>query len=435
MLLLIALLPGPTTAQANDTPTAQTIELGEAVVPLDGPWKFHTGDNLQWADPAFDDSTWESVNLKSSADAHDPDVGLTRYVPGWQARGHRGHSGYAWYRAHLSVVAPQGEALQLCAPFYVDNAFQIFVDGHLLAGAGDFSGQPPVARNSHLPRIFSLPGPFGNPRSVIAIRVWMDPWLLADPEAGGIHIAPELGTARGVAACYQREWIELRRGYVVDAVEALAFLLLAVMAWSVRVFDRSNPGCLWLAGALVVIALARGNQAVLFWWDFETLHEFQLATIVLLVPLSLGAWTLAWSSYFQIRDRVLRPGVVGALTIVVATLQFLRRSWFYGVFPQWLELTMTLLFRSARWLFVLLMALIIFRLASRPGREKWVALPAVLLMSVGLFTPELTTLHVPSIWFPYGVGVSLSEYSFAAFDLALFVMFLRVPRSRLSGES
>ena len=89
VLLLIALLPVPTTAQANDTPAAQTIELGEAVVPLDGPWKFHTGDHLQWADPAFDDSTWESVDLKSSARAHDPDVGLTRYVPGWQARGHR----------------------------------------------------------------------------------------------------------------------------------------------------------------------------------------------------------------------------------------------------------------------------------------------------------------------------------------------------------
>ena len=372
MLFLIALVPGCTAAQDNDTPTAQSIELGEAVVPLDGPWKFHTGDNLQWANPAFDDSAWESVDLKSSTRAHDPDVGLTRYVPGWQARSHRGYSGYAWYRAHISVVSPQGEALQLCAPFYVDNAFQIFVDGHLLGGAGDFSGDPPVARNSHLPRIFSLPSPLGNRGSVIAIRVWMDPWLLADPGAGGIHIAPELGTARGVAACYQREWLELLRGYVVDAVEAVAFLLLAAMACAIKLFDRRNSAYLWMAGALMVIGLARGNQAVLFWWDFETLHEFQLATITLLVPLSLGAWTLAWSSYFQIRDRVLGPRVVGLLTVVLVTLQFLRRSWFYGVFPHWLDLTMTLLFKATRCLFVLLMALIIFRIATRAGREKWV---------------------------------------------------------------
>ena len=66
------------------------ITLGKSVVKLNGPWKFHTGDHATWADPKFDDSTWESLDLTAPPGAHDGDVGLTDYVPGWGARGHRG---------------------------------------------------------------------------------------------------------------------------------------------------------------------------------------------------------------------------------------------------------------------------------------------------------------------------------------------------------
>src|SRR5690349_17574272 len=37
------------------------ITLGHSVVDLNGPWKFHVGDDATWADPNFDDSNWESV--------------------------------------------------------------------------------------------------------------------------------------------------------------------------------------------------------------------------------------------------------------------------------------------------------------------------------------------------------------------------------------
>jgi hypothetical protein len=33
-------------------------------------------------------------------------------------------------------------------------------------------------------------------------------------------------------------------------------------------------------------------------------------------------------------------------------------------------------------------------------------------------------LHVPGIWFPFGTGVSRTEYAYAAFDVALFVLLL-----------
>jgi hypothetical protein len=121
----------------------------------------------------------------------------------------------------------------------------------------------------------------------------------------------------------------------VDAVEALLFILLAAMTCILIPFDRSNRAYLWLTAALVLIALPRANQAIFFWWQFETVHAFELVTIVLLVPLSLAAWTLAWCNWFRLRDRTWMAAVVAVLTLLYIGSQFLRRSWFYGVFPHW----------------------------------------------------------------------------------------------------
>ena len=57
---------------------------------LNGPWKFHVGDDPRWAEPGFADADWEAVDLTPPPGAHDADVGLTGYVPGWTARGHPG---------------------------------------------------------------------------------------------------------------------------------------------------------------------------------------------------------------------------------------------------------------------------------------------------------------------------------------------------------
>jgi hypothetical protein len=45
------------------------VMLGQSVVALNGPWKFHTGDDPRWADPAFDDFEWKRsilLQLRSS---------------------------------------------------------------------------------------------------------------------------------------------------------------------------------------------------------------------------------------------------------------------------------------------------------------------------------------------------------------------------------
>ena len=402
------------------------ISLGQSAVDLNGPWKFHVGDNPAWSDPQFDDFSWEAVDLTAPPGAHDDDVGLTGYVPGWAARGHRGYSGYAWYRLRVAVFAPGGATLALAGPPAVDSAYQVFVNGRLLGSAGKFSGSEPTVFSIQ-PRVFTVQrwpaiaeGPSDAPL-LIAFRVWMGAWDLGDPSAGGIHIAPVLGDAGSIEARYHMQWLQTFRGYIVEVVEALCFILLAMMAWCLRSFDPANPAYLWLGAALVLTALYRANQAVFFWAQFETVHGFELISIVLLVPLCLAAWTLAWRSWFRLpRTDWMRVAAAILLAIYIVA-QFLSRSWFYGVFPVSLNQAAHFAITWSRLGFVALTAYIAYH-GIEQRRDGWLTLPGLLLVSIGLFAQELSALGIQGIWFPFGTGVSRTQFAYAAFDVALFIL-------------
>ncbi len=77
--------------------------LRAAATLLDGAWRFHTGDDPHWADANTDDSGWETFDMTASPGSHDGDVGLPDYVGGWMAHGHPGYHGYAWYRRAVTV--------------------------------------------------------------------------------------------------------------------------------------------------------------------------------------------------------------------------------------------------------------------------------------------------------------------------------------------
>jgi hypothetical protein len=409
-------------------PTA--IAIGESVVALNGPWKFHTGDDLRWADPNFDDSAWETVDLTAPPGAHDSDVGLSGYVPGWAGHGHRGYWGYAWYRLRMSVSAPAGDRLALTGPPDVDSAYQVFFNGELLGSAGKFNGSTPVAYSIQ-PRLFSLPQSLAltaresGGSVVLAFRVWMGAWGLDDPEGGGIHIAPTLGETRSVTARYDLQWLETINGYIVEVVEALLFILLAVMACSLMAFDRPNRAYLWISAALLLTAMYRANQAIFFWGQFETVHEAELVSIVLLTPLALGAWTMAWRAWFKLDDLAWMPVTVGVITSLYIGAQFVAGSWFYGALPHGAVSAAGFISTCVRLLFVLLTLVIVYGGMRQQGREGWLSLLAMILVSIGLFAQELSSLHIPGIWFPFGTGVSRTQFAYVAFDVVFFALLLR----------
>jgi hypothetical protein len=95
---------------------------------------------------------------------------------------------------------------------------------------------------------------------VLAFRLWMEPSTLFNaPDVGGFHTAPVLGEAGAVAAGYQMRWLELIRTYASSAALALLFGLLAVVAFSLILFDRSDRVYLWMGTLFLLIAVTSAS--------------------------------------------------------------------------------------------------------------------------------------------------------------------------------
>jgi hypothetical protein len=436
LFLFLFLLPLTRPVSAEIQKTAPTISkpipvtLGNSIFVLSGPWKFRAGDNLTWAEPGFDDSGWESVDLTAAPDAHDADVGLTGYVPGWTAKGHRGYSGYAWYRIAIALALPSGQAFALAGPPDVDDAYQVFFNGRLLGGIGDFSASTPTIYSIQ-PRMFPLwvrqAGDQTNSdrNIVIAFRVWMGASSLAESsDAGGIHIAPAIGEAGAIQARYRMQWLQTFWGYLVDALEPILFLILAIMACVLIAFDPEDQAYPWLAIALLLTSLVRVNQPLFFWTQHESIRVFYLAKVVVLTPLSLAAWMMTWRSWFRIQRETWIPKIVVTLTLLDMASEFASFRSRFALPPLSLVAFHNI---SSCWrlLFILILIYILQAGARKRIPDRWLAVCAVLLIATGLFAPELSFLGVPGIWFPYGVGVSRTQFAYVALDLVLFALLLR----------
>lgn len=399
---------------------------------LNGPWKFHEGDNPQWAEPAFDDTRWETIDLTAPAGAHDGDVGLSGYVPGWAARGHAAYSGYAWYRLRISLDSLTGKSFALAGPPAVDEAYQVFINGKLYGGVGDFSNAEPVVYSIQ-PRLFLLPDSIKQHGSVsIAFRVWMSAITLSgDPAWGGIHIAPVIGEKSAVETRYNFQWRQTIKGYIVDAVEPAIFILLAILAFILYRSHGQDPAYLWLIVALLFTALVRANQPFYNWLQVESSHAFDLTTVVTLMPLVIGGWLMFWRSWFKVDSPAWLPKIIIILTLLYLCSQLLGLAWLGNAVPHALFQEISKYIRLA---LAVLMLYILYTGIRQNGHDKWIAIVALLLISTGLFAQELSELHVQGIWFPYGVGVSRTQYAYAVFDVVMFALLIRKLKSP-SGKS
>lgn len=395
-------------------------------LPLNGPWKFSLGDDARWADPAFDDSRWNEMDLTPAPGAHDPDVGVSGYVTGWAARGHGGGLGYAWYRLALSPQALPGEQLALLGPVLVDSAYQIYLNGKLLGGIGDFSRTPPVPFGIR-PVMFTLPrslGAAGQP-VVFAVRVWRGPFDAGDPEGGGMHVAPVIGNVEGIRAAYHVQWLERIRGELPELIPIAMFAALAVLALALAANRRRTRGLLWLAVSLVLTSLIRGNLVTFWCGSFESVHVFEAISGVFLLPMTLGAWIVTWYEWFGIERSLRLPLIVGTLTIVYMACEVIVRSWFYGIAPPWLTTIARTVIIYDRYLLFALLCVVVYRAFQMQANEAMAALPALVFVAVAQFAAELNRLGVPGIWFPVQTGVSLSNYAYALAAFAIFALLLR----------
>lgn len=422
--LALLVLWAPTTHAST---SALAVTLGQPTVKLYGPWKFHTGDDLRWSNPQFDDSSWRDMDLTPPYGATDGDVGLSGFAPGWSEKGYPGYHGFAWYRIHLDVAQRAKGPLALLGPWAVDSAYQIYANGTLLGGVGDFSGATPDAYSYHYPRYFSLPPDIvrGGPM-VLAVRVWAGPWVSGLQGAGGVHIAPMIGVQGAIAAQYRLQWLKIFEGYAVDAVPGLLFVLMAVMVACLLPFDRAERAYPWMIGALLLSAVARGNQAFLFWLEVESYRDFVYMIVVLVRPMSLAAWIMAWRAWFKVERPAWLPQAVLVLTPLLMVCEVVHNPWlFASEYPRWLVPLAQHLITSVRLGFLVLLIVVVYRGVLQKGGEALYVIPALLVLGAILFPPELHAMHVPEIWFPWGVGLALSECASVVFDVFLSYVLMR----------
>ncbi|MCP5062739.1 MAG: SpoIIE family protein phosphatase [Ignavibacteriae bacterium] len=69
VFLFIVLLNIPILSQSIDTIFVHSDSLKEKSISIDGLWRFHSGDNIKWASPTFDDSNWDTLNSQMNLDS------------------------------------------------------------------------------------------------------------------------------------------------------------------------------------------------------------------------------------------------------------------------------------------------------------------------------------------------------------------------------
>jgi len=442
LLSLAGLLAGGVAAaQQGGAPKDQPdhiahITLGQAAVPLYGPWKFTVGDSPidpktgepLWAEPEFDDSKWEDVDLTPKDGAFDPIGGIPSYVPGWTAKGHPGYWGFAWYRIRVQVQGGQDGAVALAGPADVDDAYQVFDDGRLAGHFGDFTGTKPAVYASQ-PKLFALPGPGNhgaNSTRVLAFRFWMDPGTpLSEPDAGGIHSAPVLGEAGAVAASYQIRWLELVRSYASLAAIGLLFGLLAVVAFTLILFDDSDRVYLWMGALFLIIALDALLGSIADWTQLFSYPITNLLTDCIGNSLIYAAWVMVWWVWFGLQRPSWLPRLVAGLTLLLIVSTVLGDEVFFGLVPHAFAshcVTMALVLRLL--LFGLLLWVVVEGIRRR-GLEGWLVLPLVVLRGVDVFRIQLGMLHVRMNWFPLGVHVNLGIAASLLVAVVIALLLLR----------
>jgi len=423
-------------ASAADSP-ALHITLGQSAVPLYTPWKFTIGDSPidpatnapVWAEPGFDDSKWESLDLTPKATAQSPITGASGYIPGWSARGHAGYWGFAWYRMRVQVDSAPNVKLAIAGPAQVDDAYQVYDNGALVGSFGDFSSRDAGIYYAR-PLMFSLAqlaaGSQSGSSHLIAFRIWMGPQTLFQAsDVGGFESVPFLGEADAISAEHQVASDEIIRAYLWIPIEAVLFGLLGLVALSLTLVDRSDHVYLWIGGLLLLIAIDAVSGTLSVWTLLVNSRYDQFSHEIALFSLYYAAWVMVWRTWFRQRRPTWIPWALVPLVLVLILSQSIAQNFFFTfVSSPAIEAAHTVSL-SVRLFLTALLFFTVFKGIREQGLEGWLVLPAVLLATAAEFHRELRQLGMHTTWFPFGVQITLPVASSLLLVVVLAVLLLR----------
>lgn len=265
VLLLIPCCVAESAAPKLSTSDTAIAAAAQPVTVLNGPWRFHIGDDPHFADPAFDDSTWEAYTIDPT---HMPltvpqAIGASQ-LPGWQSHGHRGYVGYAWYRI-TSDRASAGNSPAILMPEHVDDTYEIYVNGKRIGAFGQFEGHRFVYISR--PKLFPIPAgilPARGPLT-IALRFWAstDEGLPGKSNAnGGLRGAPLLGPALLLQIFEKAETGQTIRELWSYVAYPVLYGSVGFISLFLFVFMRTRREYLWAGISLIGMAVMMASTAL-----------------------------------------------------------------------------------------------------------------------------------------------------------------------------
>lgn len=292
------------------------VELGKETILLDGPWQFHTGDDMAWASPAHDDSHWEQLSGDKP----------------WGAQTHFAYAGFAWYRRALDITTAPGAspAVAVLVP-PINDAYEIYWNGQLVASHGHLPPHP-VWYPSSVAETFGL-GEIH--RGVIAVRVWQAPFESGNNGRNGGFTSPLiLGSPQAIAALKAQadyQWSLSLAGI------SLYFLygLLGVLAFGLWLRDRSQTLLLWAAFYFVAIF---GEVVFLSGFARVPMHIAYSLGYIFTTSVNIALWYLTiWLLDLRANHRLMRLTRVAAYVVMI--LQLIDSADIFFMFRTTYELT------------------------------------------------------------------------------------------------
>lgn len=288
LLLLVAWAGVPANAAQPDIQHIALPHLQDSIS-LSGKWRFQWGDDLAWAQPRYDDSDWQQVEI--------PLRQAKTVVPDSPE--------FSWYRLtlHFEPTALSGMEKRETLAVQIGkvlSAYELYAGGELLGGVGKL---PPLSEaNYDEVRIYPLPisAIEADGTLVLALRVWggstasMENWGVG-PYEGRF----QLGNA-----------VTLMHAAFLGEIPRLAMtvLFLGFGLYHIYLYRRNRQLRTYLWYGLVAIDIALfcslGSQLRYYLdWPFAVYEKIEFSTIYLLPALFIE---MLWSLLGRPIGRALR---------------------------------------------------------------------------------------------------------------------------------
>lgn len=238
VVALVLYLGQPTMAQVSEGWTDVVVfdrACPECSLILARDWRYHPGDDLSWASPDFDDSSWALV-LPSLRDAE--------AIPG-------GWSGIGWFRRKIRTSEEFGNTLGI--HLVQAGASEIYLDGRKVAQFGTVSTDPAVER-PFLPQYVSTITLEPEVDHVLAVRYSNVTGNVFQRDFQGFEITA--GETQGLSA-FQLRLVRQYTTVMATAVGVFAaFALLHLLLFAFQPKGTENLFLAVLTGSMVGMLLA-----------------------------------------------------------------------------------------------------------------------------------------------------------------------------------